>query len=72
MALWDIIKLGDSYILPGDGSHHTPVDFRFVMFRPFVQEVLIGKVKSCNRDGVQGIAKNPNEKQINSAQFQSR
>lgn len=24
IALFDIIEIGDSYILPGDGSSHTP------------------------------------------------
>ena len=23
IALWDILKLEDSYIFPGDGSYHT-------------------------------------------------
>jgi len=55
IALWDITKLGDSHILPGDGGHHTPVDFRFVMFKPFIGEVLTGKVKNCSRDGVFGM-----------------
>jgi len=52
IVLFDITEISDSYILPGDGSSHTPVKFRFVVFRPFIDEVLIGKVKSCSRDGV--------------------
>lgn len=54
IILFDIIEIGDSYILPGDGSSHTPVTFRFIVFRPFVDEVLMGKVKSCSREGVSG------------------
>lgn len=53
ITLFDITEIGDSYILPGDGSSHTPVTFRFIVFRPFVDEVLVGKVKSCTADGVQ-------------------
>lgn len=52
IVLFDITEVGDSYILPGSGASHTPVKFRFVVFRPFIDEVLVGKVKSCNRDGV--------------------
>ena len=53
IVLFDIIEMGDAYILPGDGSSHTPVKFRFIVFRPFIDEVLVGKVKSCSREGVQ-------------------
>lgn len=54
IALKDIIELGDSIILPGDGASHTEVTFRYIVFRPFVNEVLTGKIRSCNRDGVHG------------------
>lgn len=54
IALWDITKLGDSHIIPGDECCHTLVHFRYVVFRPFMTEILIGKVKSCNREGVNG------------------
>ncbi|CAG2111296.1 unnamed protein product, partial [Medioppia subpectinata] len=26
--------------------------FRFVVFRPFIGEVIVGKIRSCSRDGV--------------------
>lgn len=52
IALWDILKLEDSYIFPGDGSYHTVVHFRYVVFRPFVDEILVGKIKSCSKEGV--------------------
>ena len=41
-----IRSLSHSYI-------HT-VRFRFVVFRPFVNEVLVGKIRSCNQEGVRG------------------
>ncbi|XP_067672408.1 DNA-directed RNA polymerase III subunit RPC8-like [Haliotis asinina] len=53
IALWDVQRLEDSYIFPGDGASHTVVHFRYVVFRPFVDEVLIGKIKSCSKEGVQ-------------------
>ena len=45
VALFDILKIEDSYIFPGDGSSHTRVTFRYVIFRPFLDEVLVGKYK---------------------------
>ena len=52
IALWDILKIGDSYLLPGDGASHTRVEFRILVFRPFMEEVLVGKIKSCTKEGV--------------------
>ena len=43
IALFDIKKIEDSYVFPGDGSSHTRVTFRFVIWRPFIDEVLVGK-----------------------------
>lgn len=45
VALFDILKIEDSYIFPGDGSSHTRVTFRYVIFRPFLDEVLVGNYK---------------------------
>lgn len=42
VALFDIKEIGDSCVLPGDGSSHTRVLFRYVIFRPFIDEILIG------------------------------
>uniref|UniRef100_A0A8C7EE59 DNA-directed RNA polymerase subunit n=1 Tax=Nothoprocta perdicaria TaxID=30464 RepID=A0A8C7EE59_NOTPE len=47
-------KLEDSYIFPGDGASHTKVHFRYVVFHPFLDEILIGEIKSCSQDGVHG------------------
>ncbi|XP_009862385.2 DNA-directed RNA polymerase III subunit RPC8-like [Ciona intestinalis] len=52
ICLFDILKYEDSYIFPGDGASHTKVHFRCVVFRPFVDEVLIGKIKGCSQEGV--------------------
>jgi len=32
------------------------VTFRFVVFRPFVEEVLTGRIRSCDHEGVHGKA----------------
>lgn len=52
IALFDIINLEESYIFPGDGASHTRVHFRYIVFRPSIEEVLIGKIKSCSQEGV--------------------
>lgn len=52
IALHDILEIGDSYILSDDGSSHTKVRFRYVVFRPFMEEILVGKIRSCNSEGV--------------------
>ena len=52
ICLFDVLKYEDSFIFPGDGSSHTKVHFRFIVFRPFIDEVLVGKIKSCSREGV--------------------
>ncbi|XP_033211050.1 DNA-directed RNA polymerase III subunit RPC8 [Belonocnema kinseyi] len=52
IALHDIQKIEESYIFPGDGSSHTPVSFRFIVFRPFMEEIIIGKIRNCSVEGV--------------------
>ncbi|XP_041473566.1 LOW QUALITY PROTEIN: DNA-directed RNA polymerase III subunit RPC8-like [Lytechinus variegatus] len=52
IALHDIVKMEDSHIFPGDGASHTKVHFRFVVFHPFMDEILVGRIRSCSRDGV--------------------
>lgn len=84
ICLYDITKLEDSYIFPGDGASHTKgmtvitvafvihcscsfallyltypsfwllVHFRYVVFHPFLDEVLLGKIKYCSQEGVHG------------------
>ena len=52
ISLFDILKIGESHIMAGDGASHTKVTFRVLVFRPFVEEVLVGKIKSSNKDGL--------------------
>ncbi|CAD5124234.1 DgyrCDS12529 [Dimorphilus gyrociliatus] len=53
LTVWDLLKIDDSCILPGDGATHTNVSFRAVVLRPFVDEILVGKIKSCSKESVQ-------------------
>uniref|UniRef100_A0A915PHZ4 Uncharacterized protein n=1 Tax=Setaria digitata TaxID=48799 RepID=A0A915PHZ4_9BILA len=52
IIIYDLVDIGVSYILPGDGSTHTKVKFRFVVFRPFIDEVIEAKVLSSNAEGL--------------------
>uniref|UniRef100_A0A4W5RY89 DNA-directed RNA polymerase subunit n=1 Tax=Hucho hucho TaxID=62062 RepID=A0A4W5RY89_9TELE len=52
ICLYDITKLEDSYIFPGDGASHTKVHFRYVVFHPFLDEILVGKIKYCSQEGL--------------------
>ena len=42
IALYDVVAVGEAQIHPGSAAHHTHVEFRLVVFRPFVGEVLEG------------------------------
>lgn len=53
ISLFDLTSLGDSYIFPGDGGSHTKVTFRYLVFRPFVEEIMEGTVKASNAEGIQ-------------------
>ncbi|XP_027730024.1 DNA-directed RNA polymerase III subunit RPC8 isoform X2 [Vombatus ursinus] len=55
ICLYDITKLEDAYVFPGDGASHTKVHFRYVVFHPFLDEILIGVIKGCSPDGVHAM-----------------
>ena len=52
LSLYDILEVGESFLHPGDGSCHTKVKFRMLVFRPDAEEVIVGKIKSCSKEGV--------------------
>lgn len=52
IALKEVIHIGDSIILPGDGASHTEVLFRYIVFRPRNGDIITGKIRSCSREGV--------------------
>ncbi|KAG9416794.1 DNA-directed RNA polymerase III subunit RPC8 [Aphanomyces cochlioides] len=49
---YDFIEIGDAYIHPSDGTSHTEVIFRMVVFRPFIGEILKGKIISCTEEHI--------------------
>jgi DNA-directed RNA polymerase III subunit RPC8 len=44
--------VGSSLIHPADGGAHFEVVFRLVVFKPYVGEVISGKVLECSKDGI--------------------
>jgi len=58
IALYDIVSIKDAYIFPGDlrdsqGDAACRVVFRLVIFRPKINELVIGRVHSCSQMGIQ-------------------
>ncbi|CAN0120133.1 unnamed protein product [Pylaiella littoralis] len=52
LCLHSYEKIGDPYVYPSDGAAHYKVRFRMLVFRPFVGEILAGKVTSCTKQGI--------------------
>ncbi|KAI7896204.1 RNA polymerase III subunit Rpc25-domain-containing protein [Mucor mucedo] len=52
ICVHDILHTSEGFILYGDGCSYIKVTFRVVVFRPFVGEILTGKIKSCSPSGV--------------------
>eukprot|EP01134_Creolimax_fragrantissima_P003519 CFRG3519T1 len=53
ITLYDILSQGDQYLYPLNGAAHVHVEFRFIVFRPFVGEALVGKVLQNGKEGLQ-------------------
>ena len=52
IVLYDVLKIGDEFIFPNDGGAHIQVEFRYVVFRPFLSEVLLGTIVSSSAEGL--------------------
>ncbi|KAG8663350.1 DNA-directed RNA polymerase III subunit RPC8 isoform X2 [Manihot esculenta] len=52
ISVYDIRKLEGGFIFPGDGASTYVVEFRMVVFRPFVGEIIAAKLKESNKDGL--------------------
>jgi len=46
------LEIGHGMLVPSDGGAHHQVIFQCVVFRPFVEEVLIGIVTQSHEDGI--------------------
>lgn len=52
ICLYEILNIGAGHFVPDSGSAYTEVQFRLVMFRPFVGEALVGRIASQTMDSV--------------------
>ncbi|KAH3679681.1 hypothetical protein WICMUC_000821 [Wickerhamomyces mucosus] len=52
ISVWDLIKVDDGLIKPGDGSSFIKCEIRVVVFRPFVGEILTGWIEKCSPEGL--------------------
>ncbi|XP_042028212.1 DNA-directed RNA polymerase III subunit RPC8-like isoform X2 [Salvia splendens] len=52
VSVYDIRSISGGFILPGDGASTYTVKFRLVMFRPFVGEIIIARLKESTVDGL--------------------
>jgi DNA-directed RNA polymerase III subunit RPC8 len=48
----DILSLGEAFIHPGDGASVLTVKARLVVFKPFIGQVLTGKIKGSTEHGL--------------------
>jgi DNA-directed RNA polymerase III subunit RPC8 len=49
----DCLKITNGSCVPGDGGAHHECLFRLLVFRPFVEEVCLGKIVKSTPDGIQ-------------------
>ncbi|KAK9900315.1 hypothetical protein P389DRAFT_10644 [Cystobasidium minutum MCA 4210] len=52
VALFDIERSSEGIILHGDGCIYHKIIFRLVVFKPFIDEVVLGKVTRSSREGI--------------------
>jgi len=52
ISFFDFVSADDPYIYPAEGAVHQLISFRLVVFRPFVNEVLVGRIVSSNKEGL--------------------
>ena len=49
ITIFDILDIQGGFVFPSDGAAHFDTKFRVVVFKPFVGEVLVGKLQSCDK-----------------------
>ncbi|XBI84403.1 hypothetical protein VPH35_092723 [Triticum aestivum] len=53
VSVYDILSVEGGFIFPGEGCSTYKVSFRLLMFRPFIGEVLVGKISGYDEKGLQ-------------------
>lgn len=52
ISVFDVLEAGDPYVHQGETAAVVKVKFRLIIFRPFVGEILEGKVRSSSEEGI--------------------
>jgi len=52
VSLYDIQDSSEGIVLHGDGCVYHKAIFRLIVFKPFIDEIILGKVGSSSKDGV--------------------
>lgn len=52
VAHFDYLDISEGHIRNGDGCTYFKIGFRLIVYRPFIGEVLVGKVKSSDEQGM--------------------
>ncbi|ORX85363.1 hypothetical protein K493DRAFT_331631 [Basidiobolus meristosporus CBS 931.73] len=52
ISLHDILEASEGFIHHSDGCSYVKVKFRLIVFRPFIGEVITGKIRSSSSEGV--------------------
>jgi DNA-directed RNA polymerase III subunit RPC8 len=54
ICVFDLMEFDEALLYAGDSAAHIKVIFRLVVFRPCIGEILLGKIKNCNDEGLHG------------------
>jgi len=52
ISVYDILSVGDGALKYGDGCVYIKTEFRMTVFRPFVREVITGRIMSATHRGI--------------------
>ncbi|EIE27604.1 DNA-directed RNA polymerase II, 19 kDa polypeptide [Coccomyxa subellipsoidea C-169] len=52
VTIYDILDIQGGSIYASEGAAHYTVKFRLVVFRPFIGEVLVGRLTKCDKTGL--------------------
>ncbi|KAK6260000.1 RNA polymerase Rpb7-like [Theobroma cacao] len=58
ISVYDIRSIKGGFIYPGDGASTYTVEFRLIVFRPFVGEIIVAKLKESDANGLRYIVTN--------------
>ncbi|MBA0579546.1 hypothetical protein Gorai_021799, partial [Gossypium raimondii] len=52
ISVYDIRSIKGGFIFPGDGASTYTVEFRLIVFRPFIGEIIVAKLKESDASGL--------------------